>query len=306
MTESPDSGHDIPSAGPSGVAGGLAALLVRQAGVISRAQAIACGMSGRTVARRASTGAWCVIHPGVYLVAGHRPGHESRVRAAALWAGPRATLSGPAAAFWHRMLDEPPGTIGFTVPRTMHRVPAPGVTLRRRVLDPADRTVLHGVAVTTPTCTVLETAPVAGPRFLDRALQRHVGFAELHAAYCRHMGARGNRGMGELLVACADRADSVAERRMMRLLREAGVTGWVHGHRFGPWTLDLAFPERRLAIEVDGWAWHVDAERFAADRRKGNALGTAGWVLLRFTWADLTGAPELVVRRVREVLAAAA
>lgn len=140
------------------------------------------------------------------------------------------------------MLDEPPGTIGFTVPRTMHRVPVPGVTLRRRVLDPADRTVLHGVAVTTPTCTVLETAPVAGPRFLDRALQRHVGFAELHAACCRHMGARG----------------------------------------------------------------HVDAERFAADRRKGNALGTAGWVLLRFTWADLTGAPELVVRRVREVLAAAA
>lgn len=121
-------------------------------------------MSGRTVARRASTGAWCMVHPGVYLVAGHRPGHESRVRAAALRAGPRATSSGPAAAFWHRMLDEPPGTIGFTVPRTMHRVPAPGVTLRRRVLDPADRTVLHGVAVTTPTCTVLETAPVAGPR----------------------------------------------------------------------------------------------------------------------------------------------
>ncbi|MBN9792841.1 hypothetical protein DMP17_30260 [Pseudonocardia sp. TMWB2A] len=85
MTGSPD-GHDAPSAGPSGATGAVAALLVRQAGVISRAQALACGMSGRTVARRVSTGTWCVVHPGVYLVAGHRPGHESRVRAAALWA----------------------------------------------------------------------------------------------------------------------------------------------------------------------------------------------------------------------------
>ncbi|WP_224402617.1 hypothetical protein [Pseudonocardia sp. ICBG1034] len=56
----------------------------------------------------------------------------------------------------------------------------------------------------------------------------------------------------------------------------------------------------------DGELLVACADRFAADRRKGNALGTAGWVLLRFTWADLTGAPELVVRRVREVLAAAA
>ncbi|WP_374210174.1 type IV toxin-antitoxin system AbiEi family antitoxin domain-containing protein [Pseudonocardia sp. McavD-2-B] len=186
MTESPDSGHDIPSAGPSGVAGGVAALLVRQAGVISRAQAIACGMSGRTVARRASTGAWCMVHPGVYLVAGHRPGHESRVRAAALRAGPRATLSGPRSrvlapdarrAARHDRVHGP----AHDAPGLRPRVPVPGVTLRRRVLDPADRTVLHGVAVTTPTCTVREAAPVAGPRFLDRALQRHVGFAELHA-----------------------------------------------------------------------------------------------------------------------------
>lgn len=73
-------------------------------------------------------------------------------------------------------------------------------------------------------------------------------------------------------MAAADRADSAAERLLIRLLRSAGVAGWVPAHPFGPWTIDLAFPADRVAVEVDGWAWHVDVELFRADRRKGNAL----------------------------------
>ena len=46
----------------------------------------------------------------------------------------------------------------------------------------------------------------------------------------------------------------------MRLLRDAGIGGWVLGHPFGPWRIDLAFPQQKVAVEVDGWAWHVDAE----------------------------------------------
>jgi hypothetical protein len=34
---------------------------------------------------------------------------------------------------------------------------------------------------------------------------------------------------------------------------------------------------------VDGWAWHVDPERFRNDRRKGNYITCCGWDLLRFT-----------------------
>lgn len=92
----------------------------------------------------------------------------------------------------------------------------------------------------------------------------------------------------------------------MRLLREAGITGWVRGHPFGPFEIDLAFPATRLAIEVDGWAWHVDVERFGTDRRKGNAITGAGWTLLRFTWHDLTRRPTEVIREIRAALARAA
>jgi very-short-patch-repair endonuclease len=57
---------------------------------------------------------------------------------------------------------------------------------------------------------------------------------------------------------------------------------------------------------VDGWAWHVDVDRFRTDRRKGNAPTRAGWTLLRFTWHDLTSRPAEVVAEIRYALERAA
>ena len=56
--------------------------------------------------------------------------------------------------------------------------------------------------------------------FLDRALQRHVGFAAVYAAYCRNLGAHRRAQIAELHIAAADRADSGAERLVIGLLRE--------------------------------------------------------------------------------------
>ena len=89
------------------------------------------------------------------------------------------------------------------------------------------------------------------------------------------------------------------------LLRAAGITGWVLGHPFGKYRIDIAFPEALLAIEIDGWAWHMDVDRFRADRHKGNALVRARWDLLRFTWHDLTNRPDYVVGEIRAALAVA-
>jgi len=61
-----------------------------------------------------------------------------------------------------------------------------------------------------------------------------------------------------------------------------------------------------VAIEVDGWAWHVDPVRFRADRRKGNLITRAGWSLLRFTWHDLDGRPAGCLAEILETLALAA
>ena len=281
-------------------------LLRRQAGVVTLRQAVGLGMSQQTVHRRARDGAWQRLYPAVYLVGGHRLTDEARVRAAWLWAGDSAAVSGPAAAFWHGMLDRAPQEVELTVPgRCRPRTPD-GVRVRRRDLATTDLVGTRDLWLTALPLTALETAVALpeGSTFLDRALQRHVRFPTLYRAYCRNMGRHGSSVAGRQLVAAADRADSAAERLLVRLLRQAGITGWVLGHPFGPWRVDLAFPERKVAVEVDGWAWHVDPERFRTDRRKQNALVGEGWNPLRFTWHDLDGQPARVVAEIAGTLAA--
>jgi very-short-patch-repair endonuclease len=284
-------------------------IVQRQAGVIGLRQAVQAGMSARTVQRRVASGAWRELLPLVYLVSGHRRTDEVRVRAASLWIGRApAAVTGLAAAYWHGMLDAAPALVEITVPRTTHRSAPSGVVVRRRDLHAVDVVEHRGLLVADGALAALEAAIALpdGSAFLDRVLQRHLPFLELYECYSRNLGRRGWKQAGRLVIAAADRADSAAERILKKLLREAGITGWVVGHRFGPHVIDLAFPEHRLAIELDGWAFHVDVDRFRADRRKGNALTRAGWTLLRFTWHDLVTRPREVVAEILHVLAAAA
>ena len=283
-------------------------LVRRQGGVVTLRQAVDLGMSRQTVQRRVQDGAWERLHPGVYLVGGHRLTDEVRVRAAWLWAGTDAAVSGVAAAYWHGLLERAPATIELTVPHRRKPRPQPGLVVRRRDLHHVDLVGRRDIWLTAVPLTVLETAVALpdGSSFLDRALQRHVRFPTAYRAFCRNMGRTGSSAAGRLLVAAADRADSAAERLLVRILRDAGITGRVLGHPFGPWRIDLTFPRQKVAVEVDGWAWHVDATRFANDRRKQNAMVRARWDPLRFTWHDLDGRPGEVVTEIEATLAAAA
>ena len=48
--------------------------------------------------------------------------------------------------------------------------------------------------------------------------------------------------------------------------------------------LDIALPDARLAIEVDGWEWHGKHKGdFTRDRERQNLLTLHGWRILRFT-----------------------
>jgi very-short-patch-repair endonuclease len=284
------------------------ALVEQQAGVVTLGQAEASGISGSTVRRWVREGRWRRVRPAIFLVGGHRYTDEARIRAVALWAGPQGVITGPAAAYWHRMLERAPVLIDLTVPAGTKPKPQPGIRLHRRDLAAEDVRRRSGVRVAAMPFVALETAVALpdGSDFLDRALQKHVPFAEVYRAYCRNMGRPGSAAAGRLLVAAADRADSAAERLLVRLLREAGIAGWVLGHQLGPYRIDLAFPAQRVAVEVDGWAYHVDPERFRNDRRKGNFITRSGWDLLRFTWHGLHTQPVETIGEIAETLARAA
>lgn len=282
-------------------------LLVRQAGVVSRAQAVAAGMTTDAIDHRLRTRQWRPLHPRVYLVAGHRHDDEARIRAAACWAGEDAVLCGVAAAWWHGLMSDAPLTVGMTVGRHRNPRTRPGVSVRRRGLPTEDLGRHRGLAVTGRALTVLEAAVELGAGaglLLDRALQRSVRFPDVYAAYCRSLGAHGSATAGRLLVAAADRSASMADRLLVRLLREAGMRGWHCGFPWLGFLIDIAFPQAHVAIAVDGWAWHMDAARAQADKRRQNALVRGGWTVLRFTWHDLAQRPRVVIAEIRHAVLA--
>jgi very-short-patch-repair endonuclease len=175
---------------------------------------------------------------------------------------------------------------------------------RVRPICPDDRSNLAGLPVTSVTRTLLDLGQVVDDDVVERALEwvlrkGHASVVELQAAVDRASGQRGTRALRRLLAlrpADLPPTESDAETLFVQLARAAGLP---EPHRQfavptveGLFRLDFAWPARRLAVEVDGAATHASAAALGRDLRRQNrvvlSLGPVGWVLLRFTWDDIT------------------
>jgi very-short-patch-repair endonuclease len=105
-----------------------------------------------------------------------------------------------------------------------------------------------------------------------------------------------------MLQAVEDGTRSEAERILARLMRADGISGWRANQRLAGYEVDFVFRTAKLVIEVDGFAFHTDAEVFQRDRKKQNAIALAGYQVLRFTWLDLTEYPERVIAEIRRAI----
>src|SRR5579863_6543826 len=91
----------------------LASLAARQHSVITREQALGCGMTRRVVEYRSRGGGpWNVLLPGVYVTHTGQPDEAAREMAALLYAGPQSVLTGVAALRRHGLSASMPGGPG--------------------------------------------------------------------------------------------------------------------------------------------------------------------------------------------------
>jgi len=280
--------------------------LRRHDGVITAAQARAVGLSPDAVKRRVRSGHWRRIARGVYFVDDRPFTDAARVRTAVWALGSHAAASGLTAAWWHGLLDSAPEIVEVTVPRNSNGRSRLGVRVRRRDLRARDVVERRGLLLTALDLTTIEAAvrPGGGPVVMDRALQRHTKLTPLWQAHVRNKGRHGSPRARMLLQAAGDNARSRAERLFLDLLVRAGIRGWVANYAVGPYCVDAAFPEQKIAIEIDGFAFHTDAEVFQYDRDRQNYLILNGWRILRFTWRDLVEHPERVIAEVRRAISA--
>jgi hypothetical protein len=282
-----------------------------QGGVISVEQLAGAGTSRHAAARLASSGQLVRLARGVYLAGGAPYTFAARLWAAVLATGGLLgrTTAGRLWGVWEA--DEP--LVHVVLPHRRRVVVPAGVVVHRQVIEPYEARHQSRLPVTSRRTTVLDLMATlrrgdAG-RLADRAMQRGWIVAEDCA---RRLGEQphrpGNAQLRRIASMLGDGAAAESERLLHHLLRRAGVTGWVpnlpvwaDGELIG--VVDVGLPDRRVAIEIDGMAYHVDVDRFRHDRRRQNALVALGWTVLRFTWADLVERPGYVIAAVRRLAA---
>lgn len=294
----------------------LLPVFARQHWLISLVDLRDAGGVRQQAAARIASGRWAHAEPCVYRLVGPPVTWESRLLAVILSAGPGAVVSHLAAAALHGIPGFGRGVPEISVPR--------GVRLRRSAarvhtstdLNRRPATTISGIPVTDLPRTLLDVARVVGDQRLLRAIEwsrrsRGVTWSELVSTLAHHArrGRPGIRRLRRVIAANAHRSeitDSDFELLVLALLREHGLPEPALHHRVFDGDrfvaeVDLAYPDRKVAIELDG-SVHLEDEVRERDLPRQNDLVLLGWTVLRFTWKRYSTRPDALVREVRGAL----
>jgi very-short-patch-repair endonuclease len=282
-------------------------LASRQHGLVERAQVRALGVPDVRFARLVADRRFIRVHPAVYRTAGAPSTWDQRLLAACLAAGPACAISHRTAAHeWE--LGVFPDVVDVVTPRPQWPR-LRNVKVRRSTDLRADHiTVRRGIPITKPLRTLVDlgaAAPWAVADALERGLTAKLFGLAAADRMLDDLGRKGRTGVGVLRLALDSRAlgrdvpESLLEVRMARLIRRHGIPMPVYQHVVVPGLrVDFAYPELKIAIEVDGFGVHGTPEALSADLARQNRLVARGWIVLRFTWKQVVKQPDLVARTV--------
>ncbi|MDA8062938.1 MAG: type IV toxin-antitoxin system AbiEi family antitoxin domain-containing protein [Actinomycetota bacterium] len=271
--------------------------MLRQAGVATRAQLAREGVPEAFVRSRLRSGEWEPVGRRVVRIAASAAGPEQQLWVAYLWAGRDAVVSHASAA-WLWSLGPPPTRPSLTVRRGSCKS-VPGA-LVHRLRMPVERSAFwKGMNCTDPLRTLVDLAAELPPAELDELLDRLIArrlasVAALQAEVQRSEGT-GRAGPAALGRALRRRsflgapAPSVLESRLARLFAEAGVRPLAVEQRAGPggcYRLDYVIGPK-VAVEVDGYAYHWSPDQKSSDERRRNVLRLDGWTVLVYSWDDV-------------------
>lgn len=79
---------------------------------------------------------------------------------------------------------------------------------------------------------------------------------------------------------------SFPEKTFQKYLKKYNIEGWVYNYSFSIYSLDFAFPEWKLDVEIDGKT-HLNERVKAKDKRRDEYLKSKGWETLRFTASEI-------------------
>lgn len=250
------------------------------------------------------------LFQGVYAFAGEPMTHELRCAGAALALSAGAVITGRSAAdLWGVQLARAQDPVEIVVPDATRIARRTGLDVRRSLVRPGEAIPWSEAAVATPLRTALDL-------LLDRPLPDAV--ADLDAVLraglvalpdvAAMVAGRSDKGIvaARSAVELADpRAESRPESRVRVWLVLDGLRPepqyWIEDSWGRVARADLAFPERKVAVEYDG-SWR-DGQLWALnrDRNRLNRVQAAGWEVV-FVTAQSLYDPSRMLRTIRAAL----
>ncbi|NOY55604.1 MAG: DUF559 domain-containing protein [Actinobacteria bacterium] len=286
-----------------------------QQGVVSRAQAMKLGCSTNEIAHRVAVGRWLSVGDGVYRVAGSPTSWLLRLWTAVLEGGDGSAVSHRAAAqLWGiRRYGDP---VEILTPRPRRLRTSDVVVHTSAKFDGSDIAEMDGLPVTTVERTLMDLGAVVHWRQVEHALEAALrDKLTTLSAIDRRLSVRrgrGRSGVGVLANILTERvsgpvAESTYEREFLRLVEPLAVLPPQAQHEIRAGDrfvarVDAAWPDARVAVEIDGHRFHATRSQRASDARRQNELELLGWKVLRFTTDQVHTEPVLVSQTVLAAL----
>ncbi len=176
-------------------------------------------------------------------------------------------------------------------------------------LDRSDRAVVDAIPVTSVARTLFDFAEAVDERQLERAFEEadRLGLLRMRALEdVRERGA-GRHALGPI----CRLIDAAREPTMTRSPLEDLFIAFCRQHRLPPAAtnvyvlgreVDAFWPDRRLIVEVDGFAYHRHRAAFERDRARDAAFQVAGYRVIRVTYRRLEREPATVAAELRRLL----
>jgi len=289
----------------------------RQYGAVSLTQAHEAGLSAKQIDRLVAHGRLERPLRSALIVAGSPPSWRQSVMTSLHAAGSAALASHATAAFLWRLTGHQPAVIELVMPRWDRSV-QPFTVHESTDLAPADRSGVGPIPTTAPARTVVDlgaSAPDLVEHALEAGIRNRLFTLREVARFMDRVARRGRRGVGVVRPLIEERLhwDSITESALEDLFRRV----WDAAGRPSPvaqFTIrddkgqavcraDFAFPDRRIRIELDSEAYHMDRLTFRRDRTLQNLTEVLGWRTLRYTWWSLVSDPKGVAAEITAALA---
>ena len=279
----------------------IAEIAARQHGAFTSTQAREHGFTEAMIRHRRQLGRWIILHPGVLGIAGAPVTWQRRLAAAAL-ARPGSLSSHEVAARLHGMQfiewsDRPTISTG----RSSRLLT--DVTIHRRVdLDRCGREVVAGFDTTDRPTTLIDLAATIRPKRYVRIVDDQLASRQVTIDELVHrfdvLATRGKPGIAVARSIITERAaghviatsalEHLFRERVMPLLAATPVFQFLPAWRTdGIGRVDVAFPEHRVIVELDGRRWHLRDEQWDSDHRRDQEALAHGWIVVRYTYRQV-------------------